>query len=92
MTLVLSNEQLETVRQHGQIAYPEEGGGLLLGHFDDGRAIVREVQPFERGTLSRIGDNLADLHLLARLDRHRAPHALSKEQNRRRIPARTHPG
>lgn len=35
---------------------------------------MREVQPFERGTLSRIGDNLADLHLLARLDRHRAPH------------------
>ncbi len=44
MHLVLSDDQLDMIRQHGQATYPEEGGGLLLGRFDDGRAIVEEIR------------------------------------------------
>ena len=44
MKLVLSDDQLNIIRQHGQSTYPEEGGGLLLGHLDDGRAIVTEIR------------------------------------------------
>lgn len=44
MHLVLGDDQLDTIKQHGQTAYPEEGGGLLLGRFDDGRAVVSEIR------------------------------------------------
>lgn len=44
MHLVLGDDQLDTIRQHGQSTYPEEGGGLLLGRFDDGRAVVSEIR------------------------------------------------
>ena len=44
MKLVLNNDQIEIIKQHGQATYPEEGGGLLLGHFDDGRAIVTQIR------------------------------------------------
>jgi len=44
MKLVLGDDHLNNIRRHGQATYPEEGGGLLLGHLDDGRAVVREVR------------------------------------------------
>ena len=44
MKLVLTDIQLETIRQHGQATYPDEGGGLLVGHFEDGRAVVKEIR------------------------------------------------
>lgn len=44
MPLVLSGEQISVIKQHVQSTYPEEGGGLLLGRFDDGRAIVEEIR------------------------------------------------
>ena len=44
MRLVLSDEHIEIIRQHGQSVYPEEGGGLLLGRFEDGHTVVREIR------------------------------------------------
>lgn len=44
MKLVLSDDQLNIIRQHGQATYPEEGGGLLLGHLDERHAIVTEIR------------------------------------------------
>jgi proteasome lid subunit RPN8/RPN11 len=44
MSLVLSDMQLDAIKQHGQSTYPEEGGGLLLGHAENGRTIVKEVR------------------------------------------------
>ncbi len=44
MSLVLSDDQLDIIKQHGQATYPEEGGGLLLGHFADGHAVVKEIR------------------------------------------------
>lgn len=44
MKLVLGDDHLNNIRRHSQATYPEEGGGLLLGRFDDARAIVREVR------------------------------------------------
>ncbi len=44
MSLVLSNDQIDIIKRHGQAVYPEEGGGLLLGHLDDGRATVGEIR------------------------------------------------
>lgn len=44
MKLVLSDDQLNIIRQHGQATYPEEGGGLLLGHLDEGHASVTEIR------------------------------------------------
>jgi proteasome lid subunit RPN8/RPN11 len=40
----LRDEHLDLIKQHGQSAYPEEGGGLLLGHVDDGRRVVSEIR------------------------------------------------
>jgi proteasome lid subunit RPN8/RPN11 len=44
MNLILRDEHLDLIKQHGQSAYPEEGGGLLLGHVDDGRTVVSEIR------------------------------------------------
>ena len=44
MKLTLSDDQLSTIRRHGESTYPEEGGGLLLGHIDDGRVVVAEIR------------------------------------------------
>jgi proteasome lid subunit RPN8/RPN11 len=44
MHLALSDDQLDRIKRHGQSTYPEEGGGLLLGRFDDGRAIVEDIR------------------------------------------------
>jgi len=44
MKLLLHDTHIEAIKQHVQSAYPEEGGGLLLGHIEDGRAIVSEIR------------------------------------------------
>ena len=44
MILVVGGEQLDIIRQHAQSTYPEEGGGLLLGRFEDSRAVVSEIR------------------------------------------------
>jgi len=44
MILVIDDEQLDIIRQHAQSTYPEEGGGLLLGRFEDSRAVVSEIR------------------------------------------------
>jgi proteasome lid subunit RPN8/RPN11 len=38
---------LETIKQHGERAYPEECGGLLLGTVEDGWRLICEVLPLE---------------------------------------------
>jgi len=44
MSLVIDGERLSIIRRHAQSTYPEEGGGLLLGRFEDGRVIVSEIR------------------------------------------------
>jgi proteasome lid subunit RPN8/RPN11 len=42
--LRISEQQLDTIRQHVQSTYPEEGGGLLLGHLAKDGATVEQVR------------------------------------------------
>jgi len=44
MKLVLNDDHLDAIQRHGQATYPEEGGGLLLGHLENGHAVVKEVR------------------------------------------------
>ena len=44
MHLILSDDQLDIIKQHGQSTYPEEGGGLLLGRFNGGQVVVDEIR------------------------------------------------
>jgi proteasome lid subunit RPN8/RPN11 len=44
MTLILRGDQVALIQRHVEATYPEEGGGLLLGRFDDDHAIVEEVR------------------------------------------------
>jgi proteasome lid subunit RPN8/RPN11 len=43
----LSAEHVEAIRKHGERAYPEECGGLLLGVVEGEVRVVREVLPLE---------------------------------------------
>jgi proteasome lid subunit RPN8/RPN11 len=43
----LSAEHVEAIRKHGERAYPEECGGLLLGVVEGDVRVVREVLPLE---------------------------------------------
>jgi len=42
--LILSDDQLDIIKQHGRSTYPEEGGGLLLGRFNGGQVVVDEIR------------------------------------------------
>lgn len=42
--LLISDQQLDTIRQHVQSTYPEEGGGLLFGHIAKDGATVKQVR------------------------------------------------
>ena len=44
MSLLLAGDRLRIIRRHAESTYPEEGGGLLLGRLEDGRALVTEVR------------------------------------------------
>lgn len=43
--LVLTSEQEQQIREHGERGYPHEVCGFLLGHLEDGRFIVKKVVP-----------------------------------------------
>ncbi len=45
MGIRLSEKHIEAIKRHGEQAYPEECGGLLLGMMEDGVRIIREVLP-----------------------------------------------
>lgn len=47
MSIKLTSEHIEQIKQHGERAYPEECGGLLLGTMEDGGRVIREVLPLE---------------------------------------------
>ncbi|MBO0722149.1 MAG: M67 family metallopeptidase [Blastocatellia bacterium] len=47
MNVKLSEEQIEAIKRHGERAYPEECGGLLLGVIEGGALAAREVLPLE---------------------------------------------
>jgi proteasome lid subunit RPN8/RPN11 len=44
VSLVLNDRHIAIINQHLQSTYPEEGGGLLLGRAENGRALVTEVR------------------------------------------------
>jgi proteasome lid subunit RPN8/RPN11 len=45
MTIELTGQQIDQIRRHGEESYPEECGGLLLGVFENGVRVIREVLP-----------------------------------------------
>jgi proteasome lid subunit RPN8/RPN11 len=45
MGIRLGEKHIEEIKRHGEQAYPEECGGLLLGMLEDGIRVVREVLP-----------------------------------------------
>lgn len=47
MSIKLTGGHIEQIKQHGERAYPEECGGLLLGAMEDGVRVIREVLPLE---------------------------------------------
>jgi proteasome lid subunit RPN8/RPN11 len=47
MSLKLTTQQIEQIRQHGEQTYPEECGGLLLGVIENGARVIRETLPLE---------------------------------------------
>jgi len=48
MSLRLSDRHIAVIRRHGELTYPEECGGLLLGVVDeDGTRTIRDVLPLE---------------------------------------------
>jgi proteasome lid subunit RPN8/RPN11 len=47
MKVKLTNDQRDTISSHGERAYPEECGGLLLGVVEEGALSVRAVLPLE---------------------------------------------
>jgi proteasome lid subunit RPN8/RPN11 len=47
MSVKLSQDHLDAIRAHGERAFPEECGGLLLGVVENGVRVIREVLPLE---------------------------------------------
>lgn len=47
MSIKLMTEHIDQIKQHGERAYPEECGGLLLGVREGGERVIREVLPLE---------------------------------------------
>jgi len=47
MSIELTNAHIEAIKRHGEQAYPEECGGLLLGVLAGGARIIREVLSLE---------------------------------------------
>jgi proteasome lid subunit RPN8/RPN11 len=44
MAMIIADEQLAEIREHGEATYPEECGGLLLGVIEGGRRVIRDVR------------------------------------------------
>ena len=47
MSVILTTDQIQIIREHGERTFPEECGGLLLGAIDAGVRVIREVLPLE---------------------------------------------
>lgn len=47
MNVKLSEDQIGAIKLHGERAYPEECGGLLLGVIESGALAAREILPLE---------------------------------------------
>jgi proteasome lid subunit RPN8/RPN11 len=47
MKVKLTSDQIEAIKSHGERAYPEECGGLLLGIVEEGTLSVRAVLQLE---------------------------------------------
>ena len=47
MSIKLTNEHLDKIRQHGEQTFPEECGGLLLGVLEGETRVIRETLPLE---------------------------------------------
>ena len=47
MSVKLTNEHLDKIRQHGEQTFPEECGGLLLGVLEGETRVIREILPLE---------------------------------------------
>ena len=47
MSVKLTNEHLDKIRQHGEQTFPEECGGLLLGVLEGETRVIRETLPLE---------------------------------------------
>jgi proteasome lid subunit RPN8/RPN11 len=47
MSVRLTTDQLQTIREHGERTFPEECGGLLLGNIEGGECVIQAVLPLE---------------------------------------------
>ncbi len=47
MSIQLTGEQVELIKRHGERAYPEECGGLLLGTAENDSFEIRQILPLE---------------------------------------------
>jgi proteasome lid subunit RPN8/RPN11 len=47
MSLMISDELLESIREHGKRAYPNECCGVLLGRIENSRKSVVKLKPME---------------------------------------------
>lgn len=47
MSLTITSEVLKQIHAHGEAAYPHEGAGLLLGHVQGDRKMVKAILPLE---------------------------------------------
>jgi proteasome lid subunit RPN8/RPN11 len=47
MSLMISDQLLESIREHGKRAYPNECCGVLLGRMENSRKSVVELRPME---------------------------------------------
>ncbi len=45
--IAITEELIAQIEAHGEQTYPFECGGMLLGHFDDGKKTVTELLPME---------------------------------------------
>ena len=47
MSVQLTTDHLNTIREHGERTFPEECGGLLLGVMENDVRVIREVLPLD---------------------------------------------
>jgi proteasome lid subunit RPN8/RPN11 len=47
MTLFIPQNVLDSIHEHGELSYPEEGAGLMLGETSGQNHRVREILPLE---------------------------------------------
>ena len=45
--IFLTEEHIKQIEKHGEKTYPNECGGMMIGHFEDGKKSVVELLPME---------------------------------------------